>query len=78
MMYKTLIVFVVAAGVLALKPAPPQTALSAQIARGKLLYQQQCLTCHQIDGGGVMNMNPPLAQTTYVLGPKAALIRIVM
>jgi mono/diheme cytochrome c family protein len=63
-------------------PAPPQTAqpspLAASLARGKTLYQQQCLACHQIDGSGVMNMNPPLSGTTYVLGEKTALIRIVM
>jgi len=30
------------------------------------------------DGGGVQNMNPPLTKTTYVLGDKAALIKIVL
>jgi mono/diheme cytochrome c family protein len=55
-----------------------QDGLTASIARGKKLYQVQCLTCHQVDGSGVMNMNPPLIKTTYVLGDKTALIRIVM
>jgi mono/diheme cytochrome c family protein len=55
-----------------------QDGLTASIARGKKLYQAQCLTCHQVDGSGVMNMNPPLIKTTYVLGDKTALIRIVM
>lgn len=32
----------------------------------------------QIDGTGVVNMNPPLVKTTYVLGNKAALIKIVL
>ncbi|HTJ13752.1 MAG TPA: cytochrome c [Dinghuibacter sp.] len=60
---------------------PQQTAqnpLAAQMARGKKLYQQQCLTCHQVDGTGVMNMNPPLVKTTYVQGDKTALIKIVV
>lgn len=55
-----------------------QDGLTASIGRGKKLYQVQCLTCHQVDGSGVMNMNPPLIKTTYVLGDKTALIRIVM
>lgn len=55
-----------------------QTPLAASLARGKKLYQVQCLTCHQIDGTGVMNMNPPLVKTTYVLGDKPTLIKIVL
>ena len=55
-----------------------QDAETASIARGKKLYTAQCLACHQVDGSGVMNMNPPLIKTKYVLGDKTALIRIVM
>lgn len=55
-----------------------QSPLAAQIARGKKIYQQQCLSCHQVDGTGVMNMNPPLVKTTFVLGDKTALIKIVV
>ncbi len=55
-----------------------QSPLAAQMARGKKLYQQQCLTCHQVDGTGVMNMNPPLVKTTFVLGDKATLIKTVV
>ena len=36
------------------------------------------LAMRQIDGTGVVNMNPPLVKTTYVLGNKAALIKIVL
>jgi mono/diheme cytochrome c family protein len=56
----------------------PASGLTASLARGKKIYQVQCLTCHQVDGTGVMNMNPPLVKTTYVLGPKPALIKIVL
>jgi mono/diheme cytochrome c family protein len=48
------------------------------IARGKTVYTTVCLACHMADGGGVQNMNPPLINTTYVLGNKAALIKIVL
>jgi hypothetical protein len=27
---------------------------------GKKIYETRCLVCHQSDGGGVPNMNPPL------------------
>lgn len=45
---------------------------------GKSIYRQHCLTCHQADGGGVPNMNPPLIQTSYVLGDKTRLIKVVL
>ena len=60
------------------RQSSPAQVVAASVARGKTLYQQQCMSCHQVDGSGVMNMNPPLAGTTYVLGDKAALVRIVM
>jgi mono/diheme cytochrome c family protein len=47
-------------------------------ADGKVVYLQNCLTCHQADGGGVPNMNPPLIKTDYVLGDKNRLIKIVL
>jgi mono/diheme cytochrome c family protein len=55
-----------------------QNKLSASIERGKKVYTERCLTCHQADGGGVQNMNPPLTKTKWVLGDKAQLIQIVL
>lgn len=62
------------------KPAAkkPAATLSSQVAAGKMVYLARCLTCHQADGLGVQNMNPPLAGTTYVLGDKSRLIKIVL
>lgn len=62
------------------KPAAAKTkpTASASLANGKLVYTQNCLTCHQADGGGVSNMNPPLIKTTYVLGDKMRLAKIVL
>jgi len=54
------------------------SSLSASIAAGKNIYIQNCASCHQTDGGGVGNMNPPLIKTTYVLGDKTTLIKIVL
>jgi mono/diheme cytochrome c family protein len=55
-----------------------KSAAASSLANGKLVYTQNCLTCHQADGGGVSNMNPPLIKTTYVLGDKMRLAKIVL
>lgn len=62
------------------KPAAKAAAggSSASVAAGKKVYTLYCLTCHQADGGGVPNMNPPLIKTTYVLGDKNKIIQIVL
>ncbi len=54
------------------------TDLKSSVLRGKKIYEQNCLTCHQADGNGVPNLNPPLSKTTYVLGDQVRLIKIVL
>jgi mono/diheme cytochrome c family protein len=39
---------------------------------GKKIYETRCLVCHQSDGGGVPNMNPPLDGATNVNGKDIA------
>jgi mono/diheme cytochrome c family protein len=46
--------------------------------KGKAIYEQTCLPCHQADAGGVPGMNPPLQKSPYVQGPSARLIGIVL
>ena len=63
------------------KPAAPaqnKGALAASKERGKQVYLEQCLACHQVDGTGVPGMNPPLTQTKWVLGDKTTLVQIVL
>ena len=48
------------------------------MARGKIVYNSICLSCHMAKGEGVPRLNPPLINTSYVLGDKAALIKIVL
>jgi len=55
-----------------------QGSLPASVKRGKLVYDQTCLACHQADGSGVPRMNPPLIKTKWVLGDKNTLINIVL
>lgn len=51
---------------------------TASITRGKAVYTQYCMPCHQVDGSGVPNMNPPLIKTTYVVGDKTRLLQIIV
>lgn len=79
----TLIVCLSAAQLFAQAPKkavkkPVAGGLTASIASGKKVYTLYCVSCHQLDGGGVQNMNPPLIKTTYVLGDKGKLIKIVL
>lgn len=62
------------------KPAAVTSAgLAASVNRGKTIYLERCLACHQVDGGGVPHLNPPLDGASGVLGKdKARLIRIVL
>ena len=51
---------------------------AASIARGGVIYQRECLSCHQADGGGVPHINPPLAGNTVLLNDKAKSISVVL
>ncbi|HEX5026023.1 MAG TPA: cytochrome c [Agriterribacter sp.] len=53
---------------------PPKDVME----RGKAIYEKECLGCHQPDGLGVDQLNPPLVNTKWVLGPKTQLIKIVL
>ncbi|MGK6353342.1 c-type cytochrome [Parapedobacter sp. DT-150] len=55
------------------KDVAPQTMVA-----GKAIYVKYCMACHQADGGGVPNLNPPLIKTTYVLDDKVRLIKIIV
>lgn len=46
--------------------------------RGKLIFEQTCLACHQADGSGVPHLAPPLVKGTFVGGDKAKVISIVL
>lgn len=58
--------------------AKAQLISAAVMANGKKIYGQYCLACHMADGGGVPNMNPPLSKTSYVLGDKTRLIKVIL
>jgi mono/diheme cytochrome c family protein len=53
-------------------------AEKSSIDRGKTVYEQTCLACHQADGSGVPNLNPPLIKTKWTMGEKNQLINVVL
>jgi mono/diheme cytochrome c family protein len=55
-----------------------QGGIQEAISRGKTVYASYCLACHQADGSGVPNLNPPLIQTEWVTGSKSTLIEMVL
>jgi mono/diheme cytochrome c family protein len=59
-------------------PAGKGSPLQQAINRGKLVYGVNCLACHQADGYGVGNLNPPLAGISWVTGNKSTLIQMVL
>lgn len=72
---------VISVGAQTKKPQAKQPAaqnLNASIQRGKAVYSTLCVACHQADGGGVPNLNPPLIKTSHVLGDKKRLINILL
>ncbi|HEX5161898.1 MAG TPA: cytochrome c [Steroidobacteraceae bacterium] len=61
-------------------PAPAASAAPSTDTRppGQRLYARHCLSCHQSDGGGVPNMQPPIVGGTWVKGDPKALALFVM
>jgi len=60
-------------------PAPAAPAAAAEAApEGQRLYARHCLPCHQADGGGVPNMQPPIVDGTWVKGDPQALALFVL
>jgi len=66
-----------AAGALAADP-PAATAPVDTRPPGQKLYGRYCLTCHQADGGGVPNMQPPIVGGSWVKGDSKALALFVL
>ena len=53
-------------------------AQKKKVNEGQKIYIQYCLACHQEDGSGVPNMNPPLRKSDWVNGDKTRLINVVL
>lgn len=68
-------------GAVSTNTAEPEAVLVAPtqaMEKGKTIYSQYCLACHQVDGKGVSGAFPPLTQTKWVAGDKATLISVIL
>ena len=45
---------------------------------GAEIYLTRCMSCHQVNGGGVPGVFPPLTGTEWVTGDEEVLIRIIL
>ena len=46
---------------------PEQDELAKSIERGKMVYSENCITCHMGTGEGVTATFPPLAKSDYLM-----------
>ena len=70
-MKKTVAVFLVLSSYSAFAQTP-------KVIDGKAIYIQHCLPCHQEDGTGVPNLNPPLRKSDWVNGDRDRLIKVIL
>jgi len=82
---KSLAIFAVIAGFAATASAQDAAApagaafdLKASIERGKPVYMQTCLACHQITGMGLPGAFPPLAGTDYTTGDARRMVAMLL
>jgi mono/diheme cytochrome c family protein len=52
--------------------------LKASIERGKPVYMQTCLVCHQPTGLGLPGAFPPLAETDYTTGDPRRMVAMLL
>jgi mono/diheme cytochrome c family protein len=55
-----------------------QEDIKVSAERGKPVYMQTCMACHQLNGMGVPGAFPPLAKVDYVTGDTRRLVAIVL
>lgn len=60
------------------EPESTPVVQTQSLEKGKTIYSQYCLACHQGDGNGVSGAFPPLTQTKWVAGDKETLISVVL
>lgn len=60
------------------EPEATPVVQTQALEKGKTIYGQYCLACHQGDGNGVAGAFPPLTQTKWVAGDKATLIPVIL
>lgn len=59
-------------------PAAGSFDLAESVTRGKAVYMQTCMSCHQMTGQGIPGAFPPLAGVDYVTGDSRRLVAIAL
>jgi nitrite reductase (NO-forming) len=59
-------------------PAIAKLTKELQIERGKRVYMQNCAMCHQLDGKGLSQVFPPLAQSDFLMADTTRSIGVVL
>lgn len=58
--------------------AQDSPAVDGSDGTGKMIFEQNCLACHQADGSGVPYLAPSLIKGLFVVGDKTRVIRILL
>jgi len=75
---RELLAAVAVAGVVPPGEVAQLTADEAQRVRaGEALFARACAACHQLDGGGMQGLAPPLRDSEWATGPIDRIVRIV-
>ncbi len=71
------ILIITGVGVVMLSATAQEDDLSKSMARGKIIYEERCVTCHMADGKGIPSVFPPLAESDYLLKKQKDAIRAI-
>lgn len=75
---KHVLILMAAAGIFcAAVPARQDDELAKSIERGKLLYSDNCISCHMGTGEGITATFPPLAKSDYLMKTPENAIRAI-
>jgi mono/diheme cytochrome c family protein len=73
-----LLLTILSAAIFCSAVAPSQDGdLAKSIERGKMIYSENCITCHMGTGEGVTATFPPLAKSDYVIKTPESAIKAV-
>ncbi len=59
------------------KDAAEPANFEERMTAGEIVYKANCAACHQVNGQGVPNAFPPIANSDYLMADKARAIRVV-
>ena len=73
-LYFTFFLFLL--GIASVKLFADQT-LQEKINSGRIIYRNNCASCHQLNGSGIKPYYPPLAKSDFINGNKERAIKVV-